>query len=74
MKALKEDEITMQYNPNMKYVNVISDFSSSTATAFSADCNPSFPLRNLPGPKTEHVAEFKIAHSSSPIADAVMAK
>ena len=32
------------------------------------------PRKNLPGPKTEQVAELRIAQSSSPIAHAVKAR
>ena len=32
------------------------------------------PLKNLPGPNTEHVAELRIAHNSRPIAAAVNAR
>jgi hypothetical protein len=40
--------------------------------AISADASPCLPLKNFPGPNTEQQAEFKIAHSSSPIAEAVI--
>ena len=42
--------MTIEYSPSMKYVNVISAFSSKTCTAFSAEWIPPEPLRNLPGP------------------------
>ena len=58
----------------MKYVNVISDFSSSTYIAFSAEASPCYPLKNFPGPNTEQHAEFNIAHNSNPIAIAVTAR
>ena len=64
--------IIIQQKPERKYCIVISDFSSNTLTAWSADFRPSLPLKNLPGPNTEHVAEFKIAHNSNPIAQAVI--
>ena len=74
MKAFKELEIMMQMRPAMKYPKVIFILSSSTATTCSAPAIPPYPLRNLPGPKTEQVAEFNIAQSSSPIALAVNPK
>ena len=53
---------------------MISDFSSRTSNAWLADSYPSFPLRNLPGPNTEQVAELRMAHNSKPIAAAVTDK
>ena len=53
---------------------MVSAFSSRTLTASSADLIPPFPLKNLPGPKTEQVAAFRIAQSSSPMAQAVKLK
>ena len=50
---------------------MISDLSSSTLTTSSAAFTPPLPLRNLPGPNTEQVEAFKIAHNSNPIAQAV---
>ena len=67
-------EIKIQISPPMKYPKVISDLSSSTYTAYSAAAKPPLPLRNLPGPKTEHVAALRMAQSSSPIAVAVKAR
>ena len=72
IKALRLELMTMQANPIRKYERVISLFSSKTLTASFADWSPFLPLRNLPGPKTEQVAEFKIAQSSNPIAHAVI--
>ena len=72
MKAFRLELRTMHINPARKYAKVISDFSSSTLTASFAEASPSLPLKNFPGPKTEHVAEFRIAQSSSPIAQAVI--
>ena len=74
MKALSELEITMQIRPAMKYPIVISALSSRTATTYSAAARPPFPLRNFPGPNTAHVAAFRMAQSSRPIAPAVNAK
>ncbi len=72
MKAFSALDMTIQYKPVMKQPRVISILSSSTCTACSADSIPSLPLRNLPGPNTEQVAAFKIAHNSRPIALAVI--
>ena len=74
MKALSELDIVIQTRPCMKYISVGSALSSKTFTTDSAAWTPPRALRNLPGPNTEHVAEFKIAHSSKPIAPAVNAK
>ena len=71
---MSELEITMQTSPAIKYPNVISVLSSKTYTTDSAAARPPFPRRNLPGPNTEHVAEFKMAQSSRPIAPAVNAR
>lgn len=48
-----------------------SDLECKTFIALSALFIPYFPLKNNPGPKTVHVAEFAIAHNSSPNQDAV---
>ena len=56
-------ENTMQPKPTKKYYKVGSLFYSSTLIASLADARPSLPLKNLPGPKTEQVALFKIAQS-----------
>ena len=66
--------MTIQTSPAMKYPNVTSVLSSNTATTYSAAASPPFPLRNLPGPKTEQVAELRIAQSSRPMAAAVKAR
>jgi len=72
MKLFNIELIIIQQNPDKKYCIVISLFSSRTFTASLADLMPSLPRRNLPGPNTEQVAEFKIAHNSNPIAHAVI--
>ena len=74
MKAFKLELIIMQPNPIRKYVMVGSLMSSITCTASLADCKPLCPRRNLPGPNTLIMAEFKMAQSSKPIAEAVKAK
>ena len=74
INAFKLELIIIQMNPSKKYVIVISLFSSSTCTASFASCIPFLPLRNLPGPNTEQVAEFRMAHNSRPIAHAVTHK
>ena len=53
---------------------MISLFSSNTLTASLAEAKPFLPLKNLPGPKTEHIDELRIAHNSRPIAHAVTDK
>merc|ERR1712070_202257 len=61
----------MQPKPMRKYWMVGSDMSSITWTASFADLRPWLPRRNLPGPKTLMIAEFNMAMSSRPMAEAV---
>ena len=62
----------MHMKPIKKQNRVISLFSSKTFTASLAEDNPFRPLKNFPGPKTEQIDELRMAHNSSPIAQAVI--
>ena len=64
----------MYIKPMKKQNKVISLIFSKIFTDSLAEDYPFRPLKNFPGPKTKHIDELRIAHDSSPIAQAVINK